>query len=94
MTQPSTSAAASAVPRGSDRFLTVQVPDLKAAGIPTVVFTTTRFEQLTRTVAGTLGLPDARIVVVPHPLGGTDPATVSAWADDAVEATLVALGAG
>lgn len=59
-----------------------------------MVFTTQRFEELTRTVADTLGLPDARIVVVPHPLGGTDPAIVEGWADEAVEATLTALGAG
>lgn len=47
--------------------------------------TTTKFETLTRSVASTLGLPDARIIVVPHPLGGTDTTTVEGWADAAVE---------
>ena len=53
-----------------------------------MVVTTTQFETLTRTVADTLGRPDARIAVVPHPLGGTDPDTVGVWADDAVETVM------
>jgi hypothetical protein len=57
------------------------------------VVTTTRFESLTRSVANTLGLPDARIVVVPHPLGGSEPATVESWADDALEAVIALLTA-
>lgn len=50
-----------------------------------MVLATTRFEVLTRTVARSLGLPDARVVVVEHPLGGTDPETVLRWADAAVD---------
>lgn len=50
-----------------------------------MVVTTTRFEQLTRTVAERLELADARVVVVPHPLGGTDEATIESWARDAVD---------
>ena len=62
--------------------------NLEAAGIPTVVFTTTKFRALTDQVAATLGLPELRIVEVDHPLGGTDTETVESWADAAVEATL------
>ncbi len=53
-----------------------------------MVFTTTQFEALTRSVAAALGLAEARIVVVPHPLGGTDPATVEEWADASIDATM------
>jgi hypothetical protein len=30
-------------------------------------------------------MPDVRTVIVDHPLGGTDEATIVAWADAAVE---------
>ncbi len=53
-----------------------------------MIVTTTKFRALTDQVAVSLGLPDARIVEVDHPLGGTDEATVLAWADAAVEETL------
>jgi hypothetical protein len=47
--------------------------------------TTTKFEALTKRVAMNFGLPDARICTVDHPLGGTDEATILAWADAAVD---------
>ena len=47
--------------------------------------TTTKFLDLTTRVAANFGLPDCRIVVVDHPLGGTDEDTIVAWADAAVE---------
>jgi hypothetical protein len=50
-----------------------------------VVATTTHFVDLTRRVADGFGLPDARVAVFPHPLGGTDAATIRAWADAAVD---------
>ncbi len=62
--------------------------------MPTVVVTTTQFETLTRTVAATLGLASARILVVPHPLGGTDPATVAEWADSIADRALALLVEG
>jgi hypothetical protein len=62
-------------------------------GRPTVVFTTTKFEQLTRTVARNYGLPGLRIVTVPHPLGGTDEETILRWADTAVD-DVIALFSG
>lgn len=46
---------------------------------------------LTDQVAASLGRSDARIVEVDHPLGGTDEATVRAWADAAVETAIALL---
>jgi hypothetical protein len=66
---------------------------LEQAGRPAVVFTTTRFEALTRQVASSFGLPDSRIVVVDHPLGGTDAQTIQRWADGSVD-TVMALVTG
>jgi hypothetical protein len=56
-----------------------------------VVVTTTKFRSLTDQVARSLGRPDLRILEVDHPLGGTDEATVIAWADAAVERTIALL---
>ena len=58
------------------------------------MFTTTKFRMLTDQVAASLGRADARIVEVDHPLGGTDEATVEAWADGAVETTIALLTGG
>lgn len=58
-----------------------------------MIVTTTQFRALTDQVAVSLGLPDARVLEVPHPLGGTAEATVLTWADAAVEATLQLLTA-
>ena len=58
-----------------------------------MVFTTEPFELLTTSAADSLGLPEARIVVIPHPLGGTDEATVIEWAEAAVDRLLEVLGA-
>jgi hypothetical protein len=56
-----------------------------------VVFTTTKFADLTDRVAANFGLPDARVVVVEHPLGGTDPDTIVRWADAAVDTVIARL---
>lgn len=58
-----------------------------------MVFTTTKFELLTTKVAANFGLPATRIVVVDHPLGGTDEDTIRQWADAAVD-TVIALLTG
>ena len=55
--------------------------------------TTTRFADLTNRVAANFGAPDCRVVVVDHPLGGTDDGTILGWADAAVE-RIVALFTG
>lgn len=57
-----------------------------------MVFTTTKFELLTNKVASNFGLPDARIVTVGHPLGGTDEDTIRAWADSIADAVIARLG--
>ncbi len=56
-----------------------------------MIFTTTKFALLTAKVAASFGLPDARVVVVEHPLGGTDEATIDQWADGAVDAVIAHL---
>ena len=62
--------------------------ELEKAGRPAVVVTTTEFRPIAETMAEHFGLPDLRIVVLPHPIGGTDPDTLSRWADDAVDTVL------
>ena len=64
---------------------------LEALGVPTVVVATSAFAGLTRAVAERAHLPDARIVVVEHPLGGIAPDAVRSLAAGAVEATMTAL---
>lgn len=67
---------------------TVQLEHLS---VPTVVATTTGFVDLTRRVAAGFGLPDARVAVFPHPLGGTSDETIVAWADAAVDEVIALL---
>lgn len=47
-----------------------------------------RFAPVAVDVATDLRFPDARILTVGHPLGGTDEATILQWADEAVETAL------
>jgi len=61
---------------------------LEAAGRPTVVVTTTAFEALTRTVAARLHLPEARIAVIEHPLGGISDDAVRDRAERVVDDVL------
>ena len=64
--------------------------ELEDAGIPAVVITTTKFEPVASTLSANFGLADTRRLVLPHPIGGTDEATLHAWADAAVD-ELIAL---
>jgi hypothetical protein len=59
--------------------------------VATVVLATVPFAQLATASAQNLGLPDARVVAVPHPLGGTDEDTVAEWGAAAVDGILEAL---
>ncbi|MGE0877948.1 MAG: hypothetical protein AB7L13_13075 [Acidimicrobiia bacterium] len=61
---------------------------LEDRGIPTVVVTTTGFLELTNACASAFGLPDARIVVIEHPLGGIEEPAVLARAATIVEDVL------
>jgi hypothetical protein len=54
-----------------------------------VVVTTTGFHNLTVQVANALGMPDARMVVIDHPLGGIETDAVLARAATIVEGVLV-----
>jgi hypothetical protein len=67
---------------------TVQLEHL---AVPAVVATTTHFVDLTRRVATGFGLPEARVAVFPHPLGGTPDATIVDWADAAVDEVIALL---
>ncbi len=53
--------------------------------MPAVVFTTEKFKELTRSAASSLGMPKARIVVVPHPLGGTEEEVIVSWVESALD---------
>lgn len=53
-----------------------------------MVVATTKFLALTERVAANFGMPDVRVAVVEHPLGGTDEETIRQWADAAVERVL------
>jgi hypothetical protein len=59
--------------------------ELEKAGRPAVVVTTTKFEPIATTLAASFGLPETRMLVLPHPIGGTDEDTLHAWADDATD---------
>jgi hypothetical protein len=61
---------------------------LEAAGLPTVVVATGAFAALARQTADAYGLPEARVAVVPHPLGTITADEVAANADAAVETVL------
>ncbi len=67
---------------------------LEAAGVPTVVVATSAFAALAHQTADAYGLPEARIAVVPHPLGGIATAEVRSKADEAVEVVLGLLTGG
>lgn len=67
--------------------------ELEKAGKPTVVTTTTHFEQVASTLATSFGLPETRLFVLPHPFGATDEATLDEWAK-AGTAQLAALFTG
>jgi hypothetical protein len=59
--------------------------EFEKIGRPAVVVTTTRFEPITDTLAANFGLPGIRRLVLPHPVGGTDPETLARWCDAAVD---------
>jgi hypothetical protein len=61
---------------------------LEAEGVPTVLVATTSFAALARQVADSYGLPDARIAVVDHPLGGAREVDVIDRAERVVDEVL------
>ena len=58
---------------------------LEAAGKPTVVIATDRFKGMAARAARGFGLADARVAVVPHPIGGEPDETLHEMATRAVD---------
>lgn len=67
--------------------------ELEKAGKPTVVTTTTHFQKVAATLSASFGLPETRLLVLPHPFGGTAEATLRQWAEAGVD-RLIALFTG
>lgn len=65
---------------------------LETRGIPTVTICSSQFEALGRNEAITAGMPDLALGVVPHPIGGLEPAEARARAEAAFEGVLRGLG--
>jgi len=57
--------------------------ELEKAGKVAVVVTTTQFAPIASTMAANFGLPEARTLVLDHPIGGTARETLEGWADAA-----------
>src|SRR5262249_8020431 len=60
--------------------------ELERCGIPTVLLTTTRFRPVVAALADATGLPEIRVLVLDHPIGGVDRDTLHRRADDARDA--------
>lgn len=58
---------------------------LERAGVPTVLFTTTRFERVVNTLATNGGMPAIRKAVLEHPIGGADFSTLEQRASGIVD---------
>lgn len=58
---------------------------LEKAGVPAVVVTTTKFRPIAETLSAQFGLAETRLLVLPHPIGGTDAETLCSWADAGVD---------
>lgn len=56
---------------------------LRTAGVEAAVITTTAFQGLARAVARSRGYPELPLLVLEHPLGGIDEATISDRAQSA-----------
>jgi hypothetical protein len=62
-------------------------------GLPTVVIASEDFEELARSSAQALGLPEARILTVAHPIGGVADEILRRRAESSVELLMSLLGA-
>ena len=49
---------------------------LERLGVPSVLVVSTTFKPLAKSIVATLGLPDVRMLVLEHPVGGLQPAAV------------------
>ncbi len=64
------------------------------AGRPTVLIATERFVDLARLAAQGQGLAEARVAIVPHPIGGTSQEQLELWARRATDQLVALLGGG
>ncbi|HEX9822567.1 MAG TPA: hypothetical protein VGD07_23455 [Methylomirabilota bacterium] len=64
---------------------------MEARGIPAVVLGTDAFLSLARAAAGKHGMPHLSVALVPHPIGGIDPAVVRGKAETIAGEVLDAL---
>src|ERR1700761_422352 len=55
--------------------------ELEKAGKPTVVTTTTHSRKVAAPLSASFGLPETRLLVLPHPFGGTGEETLRKWAE-------------
>ncbi len=60
-------------------------------GLPAVTIASSEFDQAAQEQAKNLGLPDARYLLVPHPIQDATDAEMHAKADAVVEAVIKAL---
>lgn len=54
-------------------------------GVPAVVVTTTKFRLIAETLSEQFGLKETRLLVLPHPIGGTEREMLYRWADCKIE---------
>ena len=66
-------------------YSVVDAIELEKAGRPAIVVTTTKFRPIAETLSEQFGLKETRLLVLPHPLGGTDTPTLNDWADAATD---------
>jgi hypothetical protein len=66
---------------------------VEARGVPAVVLGTDAFVSLARAQAAKHGMPHLAVALVPHPIGGVEPAVVRAKADAIADEVLAALTA-
>jgi hypothetical protein len=59
---------------------------LERRGIPSVLVVSTTFRPLAKSIVATLGMPDVRMLVLQHPVGGLPPADVDGRVDAAYPA--------
>ncbi len=59
--------------------------EFERCGVPTVLLTTTKFRPVVAALAAATGLPEIRTLVVDHPIGGVDRATLHDRADAACD---------
>ncbi|MBI2848063.1 MAG: hypothetical protein HYX83_02705 [Chloroflexi bacterium] len=59
--------------------------ELEKRGVPTATFATDLFAHLARFIAGSKGLPDLPLIIVPHPVGGIPADKAKAKADHVID---------